>query len=434
MRPRRGAGLLALLLACLAAPVAAQAQTRTGPRTAYHLGGHLKLQPSYRCFRRGDLQAADGETLADLSVDARLNLRAERGRWDVVAQVQALGVAGDSVRLAQDPRLGPLVASSLSVPARDLRREWLDLDHAFVDDGSRRLVGRLDRLSVGYTGDHLVVRLGRQALSWGNGLVFSVLDLFDPFEPNAADTEYKPGTDMLWGQWLADSGDDVQALVVPRRDPVDGALRSEESSLAVKWHHVAPTELQVLAAVHFDDRVLGLGASHDLAGGVARADVTYTRLAGGGGVVSALANLDHSWVWAGHNVYGFVELYHNGFGERDLERGLAVLDPALLARLDRGEVFVAGRDEAAVGARVDLTPLTSLEPTLLVNAEDGSGLALLRLRRDLGQDLRLDVGLQLPWGGRGSEYGGLLAARTATGDRLYTSPGNWLYVRLSRYF
>jgi len=226
----------------------------------------------------------------------------------------------------------------------------------------------------------------------------------------------------------------VQALVVPRRDPATGDLDREASSFAVQWHHFAgATELEWMAARHFDDRVVGVGASRDVGGGVGRCDLTLTRLRDGHDVVSALVNLDHSWIWRGHDAYGFVELYRNGFGATRTGSGVAALAPALVDRLDRGEIFALGRDEAAVGARIDVTPLLGLEPTLLANLHDGSGLALVHLRRDLGDELRLDAGLQLPWGGHGNEYGGVpLAVGTADGRVL--APGNWLWVRISRYF
>jgi hypothetical protein len=397
--------------------------------------GYLKTQLSYHLFREGDLAALDGRSLLDAFEDARLELETRPGRWDLVGHLQVVAVVGDSPRLLRDPRLSGFAADFLGLPVVSDPRAWLDLDRTVSETGSRLLVTRLDRLSVGYTGDHLVLRLGRQALTWGDGLVFQVLDLFNPFPPNAADTEYKPGTDMLSGQWLFASGDDLQVLAVPRRAPDGGPVEASSSSLAVQWHHLAGgSEIALLAARHFDDTVLGGGLTGDVLGGVWRLDVTYTRLAGGGGpVISAVANLDHSWVWRGKNVYGFAEIYRNGFGATRLAGGLPEASAALLARLERGEVFTLGRDEIAVGARLELTPLTTLEPTLLANARDGSGLGLVQLRRDLADDLRLDAGVQIPWGGRGTEYGGL-AVLPAPADGPFLAPGGWLWVRLSRYF
>lgn len=427
----RRALVILLLPALSALPSAASAAARPT------VHGHVKLQLSAHLFRRGDLAALDGRSLADALEDARLEVESRPGRWDLVAHLEVIGVEGDSPRLLADPRLAGLGADLLGLPVVSDERAWLDLDRTVSATGSRLLVARLDRLSVGYTGDHLVLRLGRQALTWGDGLLFQVLDLFNPFPPNAADTEYKPGTDMLSGQWLFRSGDDLQLLVVPRRGRAGGPVEASASSLAAQWHHLAGgREVRLLAARHFDDTVVGTGLTGDLLGGVWRLDATYTSpAAGGGGVVSAVANLDHSWVWGGKNVYGFAELYRNGFGLARLDAGLPALGPALLTRLERGEVFTLGRDEFAAGARIDVTPLTSLEPTLIANAHDGSGLALVHLRQDLSQALRLDAGLQLPWGGRRSEYGGIstLPSLTPSGGP-FLAPGRWLWVRLSRYF
>lgn len=342
-------------------------------------------------------------------------------------------MGGDSPRLLADPDVGALGAALLGVPAGEAPGSWFDLGRTVTATASRRLSLRADRLALGYTGDRLVLRLGRQALSWGNGLAFQVLDLFNPFPPTAADTEYKPGTDMLWGQWLLPSGDDVQWLVVPRRDPLDHRLDRRQSSFAAKWHRFAGSgELDLLAARHFGDDVFGLGMSGNVAGGVWRLDLSLARLEGGGDVVSGLVNLDHSWAVGGTSVYAYAELYHNGFAPGS-PGAVEDLAPALIARLERGEVLSAGRDELAAGAQVQLTPLSSLDPTLIVNLHDGSGLVLARWHRDLAEDLGLDLGLQLPAGGRGSEYGGLPLADPSR-DGPYLAPGRWLWVRWSYYF
>ena len=76
--------------------------------------------------------------------------------------------------------------------------------------------GTIDRASVTFTTDNLVLRAGRQAITWGSGMVFHPSDIVAPFAPDAIDTTYKPGVDMLYGQYLFDNGADIQAIVVPR--------------------------------------------------------------------------------------------------------------------------------------------------------------------------------------------------------------------------
>jgi hypothetical protein len=72
------------------------------------------------------------------------------------------------------------------------------------------------------------VRVGRQALTWGSGLVFRPMDLFNPFSPTATDTEYKPGADMVYVQQVFADGSDLQLIVVPR-PPRRGAGPSSDA-------------------------------------------------------------------------------------------------------------------------------------------------------------------------------------------------------------
>lgn len=418
---RRGALALLALLGAVAIAGAA------GPE----VHGYAKLQPSLRLFDDNDLGAfLVGTRVTDLTLDLRLDTVWRASRWDVTTGTRFIALDGDSAAARHTLLAGEPAGLLLAVPSPDDSREWLHLGHTFSDTSSRLVFAQFDRLSLGYTSDRLVLRLGRQALSWGGGLVFQVLDLFNPFPPTAIDTDTKPGTDMLSAQWLFSGGDDLQAVVVPRRPAPGRDPAADSSSVAVKWHHFAgSTELELLAAGHYDRAVGGGGASGNLLGGVWRVNATYTAL-GAGGVVSFLANLDHSWVWGGRNAYGFVEVFHNGFGVTDLHRDLSTLPASLLDRLARGELFSLGRRELAAGLQVDWTPRVRLDPTLLVNLDDRSSMLLVRARFNWFQDIDLDAGLQEPLGPRGTEYGGVPVADPSS----WAAPGRLYWARLAWYF
>jgi hypothetical protein len=393
------------------------------------LHGHAKLQGSLRLFDDDDLGAAiAGTQVEDATLDLRVNTVWRRSRWDMTANTQLLTVVGDSPGAAAgDPGSEARGFLSLVVPWSD-PHQWLDLDSTFSSTDSRLICARFDRLSIGFTGDRFVARLGRQALSWGGGLVFQVFDLFNPFAPTAIDTDYKPGTDMLSSQLLLDSGGDVQAIVVPRRPAPGRGLAADASSAAIKWHQFAgPVEGELLGARHYDDTVIGAGASGNLAGGVWRLNGTYTDLAGGG-VTSLLANFSRAWVWGERNTNAFVEVFRNGFGVANLDRDLATLPAPLLERVGRGELFNLGRNELAAGIELEWTPLLAFEPTLLVNLDDHSSMLLLSTSFDWRQSLALDAGVQVGFGPHGTEYGGIPAGA------LFASTGRLVWVRLSRYF
>jgi hypothetical protein len=239
------------------------------------------------------------------------------------------------------------------------------------------------------------------------------------------DTEYKPGTDMLYGQWLFDGGGDVQGLVVPRRDPSTGGLTGGQASVAFKWHYPGTKiQMDVMGARHYGDRVFGVDASGPAGGATWSAAAVSTWLEGGGSRVSILANLRSAATWAGRNTSTYVEYFHNGFGTARRDYTVASLSGPLQARLVRGELFDTGRDYVAAGADVQWTPLVTLSPVLIANLNDRSLLAQVNLRVSLADNLLFDMGVQAPVGPKGTEFGGLplsnaLPARYGPGRRLF---------------
>ena len=368
----------AALLCLLVAPAA-----RADAQWTVH--AHVKYQFSLQHFPPATFGAdAIAPTPLDQTLDGRLNVTYRRGRIDVTLNGQLFLLAGDTVAAARSGAAGTDGAYLLGPPGLDDASQWLDLTARTWMGDRAELIARLDRASIGYTGDRLVVRLGRQALSWGNGLVFQVLDLFNPFPPNVLDTDYKPGRDMLTTQWRLPGGD-LQAIVVPGRPQGGGALAADASSVAAKWHHTAGSvDVDALAARHDGDVVVGGGASAGLAGGVWRIDLSHTRV-NADGVTSLVANYDRAWSPGGRTLYAFAEYFRNGFGLAEGGGSAAVLDPALLARLQRGELFSLGRHEFASGVRFDWTPLVTVSPTALVNLTDGSVYALAQVEYDWRQ-------------------------------------------------
>jgi hypothetical protein len=145
---------------------------------------------------------------------------------------------------------------------------------------------------------------------------------------------------------------------------------------------------------------------------------------------SFLLNLDRSWVVADRNLYGFVEYFRNGYAEGSVSSGAEALEHELLRRLSRGELFSVGRDELATGVRFDWTPLTQLEPTLLVNLNDASTYLLFKFHHFFQQNMVLDAGVQVGIGERGTEYGGIYSTELES----YVAPGRFAWFRLAHYF
>ena len=184
--------LVALFMSVLAKPLLAAEQGDS--ITDWTFSGHSKFQ--YIHTRIPDdsvLQDISGDSLQDFNLEVRLQAAARRNRWGFMADLQFITVHSDKLSASDDLPL-------LLFPGADVindDRRWFNLTHVFHNEGKNATLARLDRISIGYTGDKTVIRFGRQAVSWGNGLLYTPMDIFNPFDPATVDKEFKSGDDML---------------------------------------------------------------------------------------------------------------------------------------------------------------------------------------------------------------------------------------------
>ncbi len=309
------------------------------------------------------------------------------------------------------------------------------LNHILTDHDQTFTEHRLDRLSLGYSGTHLVMRIGRQALTWGSGLVFHPMDLFNPFAPNATYTTYKLGTDMLYGQWLFNSGADLQGVIVPHRDPKTGSLTDNQSSAGVKWHGFVGENhtigIDLLLAQNYQTQVLGAGASGAIGGATWTTEAIPIHLDGNSLLTSFLTNVQYAWIWNEKNINGYIEYFHNGFGVSGTDRTLSSLPASLTERLVRGELFTVSSNYIGAGINVQWTPLFTLNPSIISNLDDRSMLLIGQAVYSLSQNTNITYGFQWGLGSHGTEYGGL---QTAPDSGIYVTPANQAYIRLTWYF
>ncbi|MGD8440732.1 MAG: hypothetical protein PVG53_09365, partial [Holophagae bacterium] len=356
----------------------------------------------------------------DTSFNARVVFNLVHEGFSLDIDYQLIGVWADRLELSRS--LPPELAVLYPQLPSD-RTRLFDLTSVFNQAGKTGTLQRLDRLVAGFATDRVVVRAGRQAITWGNGLVFTVMDIFNPFDPSAVDKEYKTGDDMLYAQLLRTNGDDLQGVMVVRRHPVTGDVEADQSSLAAKYHHMGPDwEIDALAARHYGDTLLGLGANISIGGAVVRGDLVVADTADGA-VPSLVASWSQSWTWGGTNVSGLVEYLYNGYGRTDgcYSPVCLAADPELYARLARGELFNVGRHELALSAVIEVTPLFLVTPNVFINVQDPSALLQLVLQNDLRENLLLWSAVTVPVGANGTEYGG--PATGLPGRSLATGPG-----------
>lgn len=407
-----------LILALLILP--ALSSTLANASDNFDYRGHIKYQSQITRFPDDSLfSESTADPAVDQGLDLRLNVSAEVNAWVFQSAYQLLAINRES----------PSVNSSSS-PISDDRR-LMRLTDSISDDNATKIYQRLDRLQFKLLSPQAVLKIGRQAISWGNGLIYNPMDFLNPFDPTAIDREYKTGDDMLYAQYLFDNGNDVQAVWVLRRDD-QGDVDNSVASLALKYHWFFNNEeIDLLLAEHFDQRLVGVGATTSLGGAVWRGDLLSSET-NDGTAHSAVVNLSYSWLSWGKNVSAIVELHRNGFGIDDGDYSPARLAarPELTTRLARGELFTLGKDYLAVAATIELTPLWLLTPNLFVNLDDNSQLLQLVSSHDLQQNLKMTLAASFPGGDRGSEFAGItsgIAGKTLSIEQSYFLQLGWYF-------
>jgi len=415
-----------VMIGCSLAPVGV---TSAGD-TTFDLGGRVSPQIAITTYPDNSaFRDIFGSSSVDSAFDARVVFGAQRDRWSFDVDYQLVGIYADRLEFTREL---PIELQILFPHLPTDRARLFDLTHVFTDSGKTAVYQRLDRLAVRYASEHVVMRFGRQAITWGNGLIYNVMDIFNPFDPAAVDKEFKTGDDMFYGQYLQSNGNDVQGVMVFRRDPFTGDVEADQGSLAFKYHHMASiSEYDALVAQHYGDTLVGAGANYSIGGAVWRGDLVVT-FADDDTVPSLVTSISQSWIWGGKNVSGVAEYFYNGFGQDDGCYSFDCLadNPDLLERIARGELFTLGRHYLALSAMIEVTPLFLLTPNVFVNVADPSALVQVVFQNDLRENLLLWSAINFPVGADGTEFGG--AASGIPG--IYLSSGPSASVQLVWYW
>lgn len=392
------------------------------------VGGHLKLQPSYFWYKDESISAKLGAgDYFSQGIDLRPVTSYQTGDFHFDFHAEMLAQASDELRVQNKIRdLSPVRVNRLN----DAHRVF-NLNNDFARDADFQARARVDRMSVGWARGNTVVKVGRQTITWGNGLLFPVLDVFNPFSPTEIDKDYKTGEDMVYMQELFESGDDLQLLVLPRRSESGGDINDRESSYATHYTgRIDEMELDynLVAGKHYGNFVSGFGFSKGLLEGVARVDFLVDFESRSDQFYRGTANYDRSFVLFGFNMYAFLEYFYNSGGLDQNE--YQAPDPELVERIIRGEVFTLGRDYLSVGGRIEWMALWNMYLTQISNVHDESGIFQVRNDFNIGDDWLLYVGVNLPYGGKGSEFGGI----ELIGMNAYLAPGIEGYIRIGYFF
>ncbi|MGR3291940.1 MAG: hypothetical protein ACU0C9_12205, partial [Paracoccaceae bacterium] len=264
--------------------VVASALLLAAPINASDITGRVELTYQGMASADNSLVADYGDpNITGILGDVRLMWQKRWGDWAAQVHYKLSFQAGDGAATSR--------AIAAAFPTASLNT-YFDLSATVSDSDDLIASHRIDRLYLSYSTPSTVTRVGRQALTWGAGLMFRPMDLVAPFSPESTDTEFKPGVDMIYFQLLLNDGSDLEIIAVPRRDIIGGPATADASTFAMRYQ----TSLGDLGA-HFvlardhGEMTAGIGLSGSLGGAAWNAEVVPTQLSDGSIKTSAIVNI-----------------------------------------------------------------------------------------------------------------------------------------------
>lgn len=279
----------------------------------------------------------------------------------------------------------------------------LDLTAILQESDDQAVIAHADRFLVRYRSSQWSVSVGRQPVSWGNGLVYQPLDLFSPYAPTAVDREFKSSNDSVLIERLFNNGLEVQLLAIARRN-LD-KFSSDSSTAAIKAYlPLGFNEIELVYARHYSENFGGFSAQIPIGGSVLRSDVGLTcndvecETAG-------IINVDYTFGVMSTPVYVFGEYFHNDLGMDSVQDGLEAVPSRLAEKIARGEVFGFTRDYLAIGVNFPFHPLWTLSSSVQSSLGDSSSIFHTFVGYEPHDAVRVQAGLTIPYGSHGEEYG-----------------------------
>jgi hypothetical protein len=268
----------------------------------------------------------------------------------------------------------------------------------------------IDRLFVRRRAEWGDVTVGRQAIGWGAGLIWSPEDLFVAFSPVDIDREFRTGVDAA--RVLASFGQFTEAEAVYA---VFGDGQDNQAS-AVRWRTTLAgpgVDIGLMAGKFYQDAVGGGLVSGEVHGVGVHGEATVTHDFEGGHTRVGAQDFARAVAGADYRFPGEVrvvgEYYFNGFGTSDPSH---YLDLAASPRLTRGEIYNLGRQYLGFIADWQAHPLLHLGAQGEWNLQDPSAFVGPTFALSLSDNAELDGGAYFSLGAErkpdltlGSEFG-----------------------------
>ncbi len=292
------------------------------------------------------------------------------------------------------------------------RIEQLDADVIDARDGLS-LRHELDRASFNRTFGSADITVGRQAVGWGRGLLFSVVDIFAPFSPLESDREWRRGIDAIrFGMPLKglSSMDAVYAF---------GESQEESAAVVRISGYVGDIDGEFIGGTRRSDRVYAAALSMPLFDAEVHGEFGVFMEEADDAVAKALIGGSRTFDIL-RGLYVVAEYHYSGYGVEDVTDMDELAESEFVNRYTSGDTQMLGRHAVAVQLSYGFAGVTPVSVTWISSPVDGSGVIIPAVNWSFSDSVTLSAqgyfahGSDSQDGALRSEYGatpaGVLAA------------------------
>ncbi len=325
------------------------------------------------------------------AVSQRLRLDGYHGFNDWLS----LSLAYNLVARAQDPVLFTTLPVAGYVNAAGYRVADLDpllFPHSWDDVGSFAVFQNLDRLFFTAEAPWFDVYVGRQAVAWGSARAVNPTDVIAPFLYTDLDTENRIGVDAARVRAPLGALGEVDAGYIAGED-----FEFDQSAFFLRARtYAAKSDLAGLVVGFREHLMIGADITRAIGGAGSWFEIAYV-FANALGSDREGGDLDYLRLSTGADysfgrLYGYLEYHFNQAGASNASSYNDVLSTP--AYTD-GAVYLFGQHYIMPGASFQLTPLTSILGSALVNMNDPSVLLVAVLDYNFREDVYLEFGAYL---------------------------------------
>lgn len=272
---------------------------------------------------------------------------------------------------------------------------YLDLTKIIASDTSYCFVTNIDRAYFDYNINNLQIRIGRQRINWGLGLVWNPNDIFNTFSYFDFDYEERPGSDAVKIEYFTGMASSVQAVCKINNNKeitLAGMYRFN------KWNY----DMQILGGIINKDITIGCGWAGQIGGAGFRGEATYfnPKKINSDSAKVFIASIDFDYTFK-NNLYIHTAYLFNSNGKRkNAGMGTDFLNYNITAKtISRAKNSLFGQVSYA------LTPLMNLGISSIFNTNDLSAFMGPSCDFSLTDNISVFIISQIFTGKKNTEYG-----------------------------